>query len=112
MQLVDRQASARLSGGDRVEICAAPLVVGEDGLAGGRQQLDRFAPSEPGVEAGNGNAALAGMLFKHLVRLYVPFRRRQIALSNLARRDLVVMVLEEPVDHVARSLLEIGMFDK
>ena len=93
-QLVDRQAGARLSGGDRVEICAVPLVVGEDGLAGVREQLGRLAPPGPGVETGDGNAALAGVKFERLVRLDMPFRRRQIALGNLARGDVVVMVVE------------------
>ena len=58
--------------GHGVEPGAVPVLVGEDGLAGGGQHLGRFAPSGPGVETGDGKAAFPGMAFEGSPR---PIRR-------------------------------------
>ena len=100
-ELVDREPGTGLTDRHRVEVGAIPILVGEDGLAGGRQHLGRLAPFRPGVETGDGEASLAGKTFEEPVCLDMPLRRRQIALGGLLRGGLVVVVREELVKHIA-----------
>ena len=108
-KLLDRELRAGPADRHRVEIGAVPLIVGQDGFAGGCQHLGGLAPFGPCVEADNGKAPLAGLTLKDLVRLDMTFGRGQIALGGLLRGGLLVMVVEELVEHVARMPGQAGI---
>ena len=94
-ELLEREPCTGLADRHRVEVGVVVLIVRENGLAGSRQSLGRLAPFGPSLETDNGNAELAGLTLKSLVRLHMTRARSQITLVCLARHGLVVMVLEK-----------------
>ena len=66
----------------------------------------------PGVETGDGEAALAGVMLEGLIRFDVPLRRCQIAFGSLAGDGLVVVVREKFVENAARALGQVGTIRK
>lgn len=95
-----------------VEVGAVLLLIGQDGLAGGGEHLGHLAPIGPSVEAGNRKALLFSLTLEGPVYLYKSLRGLQIVLGSLLRCGLVLVVLEEPAEHVAGALRDFGMIGK
>ena len=111
-QLLDGEPRAGSTERHGVEVGAVPVLAGQDGLAGSGQHLCRLAPLRPCVETGNGYAPLFGLTLEGFVHLDEPLRRFQIALGGVSRHGLVLVVIEEPVEHVTSGLGQVGMLSE